>query len=417
MRKKIFLLLIFILILGSFYFFNTSKKDEDSRKKLVFWSIQLKPIWEKQLSLIINEFEKKHPEAKVVWVDIPIQEAQKRTLASILSSTPPDLVNLNPEFSNILAQRNTLETFDNQAVSQFHPNLVNKLKYQNQIYALPFYATSPVTIYNQTVFSKCFPNQTFPKTYDELFKISKELYTCSNLAPLAINLNENDTLAKILNKYNVSNLKTETNQQKTVEIFSKFNEMYKAGFLPKDTLTINHREMIEKYMSNQAIATTAGSNFINMVKQNALDTYQNSAIATQLTGLNGGYDIALMNLIIPKKAPNKELALEFALLLTNKENQIDLAKTTNVLPANKFALEDDYFKICSDDLIDKSRCESTKQLSKLSNITFGDENKKAINEYINKAIEDILLNENSDKKYIQSKVLDLSKLLKNLIKD
>ncbi len=416
MRKNFFLLVILTLILGSLFFVFSSKKEENTKQKLVFWSIQLKPIWEKRLSLIIDEFEKKHPNIEVIWVDIPIQEAQKRTLASILSSTPPDLINLNPEFSSLLAQRNVLETFNSQNVSQFHTKLVDKLKYQNEIYALPFYATSPVTIYNHEIYSKCFSNQAFPKTYDELFNISKELYACSNIAPLAINLNENDTLAKILNKYNISNLNTEQNKKKTAVLFEKFNDMYKAGLLPKDTLTINHREMVEKYMSNQAIAITAGSNFINMVKQNALDTYQNSEIAPQLTGSNGGFDVALMNLIIPKKALNKELALEFALLLTNKENQIDLAKTTNVLPANKYALIDDYFKFCSDDLIDKSRCESAKQLDYLSNVSFGDENKKAINEYINKTLEEILLNENSNKKSIETSVLNLSKLLKNLVK-
>ena len=64
MRKKFFLLLIFVLILGSFYFFNNYKKEEDTRKKLVFWSIQLKPIYEKQMNNIISEFEKKYPKYK-----------------------------------------------------------------------------------------------------------------------------------------------------------------------------------------------------------------------------------------------------------------------------------------------------------------------------------------------------------------
>ena len=43
-----------------------------------------------------------------------------------------------------------------------------------------------------------------------------------------------------------------------------FNDMYKRGYIPKDSLTINHREMIEKYMSNQALVIVAGSNFIKI---------------------------------------------------------------------------------------------------------------------------------------------------------
>jgi len=173
--------------------------------------------------------------------------------------------------------------------------------------------------------------------------------------------------------------------------------------------------MIEKYMANQSLSVTAGSNFINMVKQNAYETYKNSEISTQLTGSTGDYDVALMNLIIPKNSKNKELAFEFAILLTNKENQLNLAKTTNVLPANKFALENEYFKICKEDLIDKSRCESAKQLNNLSNVLFEEENKKTINEYINKTMEEILLNEKSNLKFIQEKIEKLSKALSSLI--
>ena len=110
MTKRIVLIVaILIIFLGAFFAF---KINSEKTKKLTFWSIQLKPIYEKQINEIIAEFENKNPDYKVVWVDIPIQEAQKRTLASILSSTPPDLINLNPEFSQILAKKNALEFFD-----------------------------------------------------------------------------------------------------------------------------------------------------------------------------------------------------------------------------------------------------------------------------------------------------------------
>ena len=156
MIKRIVLLIVVVLLLvGGICAFKKCKNIQDDRKKFTFWTIQLKPIYEKQINNLISNFEKKHPDYKVVWVDIPIQEAQKRTLASILSSTPPDLINLNPEFSQILAQRNALEHFSHDELWQFHPNLVGKLKYKGRIYGLPFYATSPVTIYNKEIYNKC----------------------------------------------------------------------------------------------------------------------------------------------------------------------------------------------------------------------------------------------------------------------
>ena len=79
------------------------------------------------------------------------------------------------------------------------------------------------------------------------------------------------------------------------------------------------------------------------------------------------------------------------------------------MPVNKIALNDDYFKNCSSDLYEKSRCISSKQLNNLVNKDFGDENKKAINEQINKTLEEILLKEKVSKNEIKEKVENLSK--------
>ena len=410
MKKIILYIFLTILILGIVFFGFLSHK-KDTKKKLSFWSIQLKPIYEKEINSIIADFEKSHPDYKVVWVDIPIQEAQKRTLASILSSTPPDLVNLNPDFSIILAQRNALYTFSDENTSQFQEGLLNKLKYNGKIYALPFYATSPVTIYNKKIYENCL-DKNFITSYDELYKISNRLKTCSNIAPFAASLNEGDTLAKILNKYDIDKLETKQEINYANKIYSMFNDMYKNNLLPKDVLTINHREVIEKYMSSQALIIVAGSNFINMIKQNASDIYAQSALSEQLTGENQKYDISLMNLIIPTKSKNIQAALDFALLLTNEKNQLQLSKLTNVLPANKYALENEYFTNCSKDLVDKSRCISAKQLKNLNDKEFPDENKKTTNELINKTLEEILLKENISDNEIKNKVKALSEALK-----
>lgn len=400
MTKRIVLIVtILIIFLGSiFAYFKIWESKQP--KKLTFWSIQLKPIYEKQINEIIAEFEAKNPNYKVVWVDIPIQEAQKRTLASILSSTPPDLINLNPEFSQILAKKNALEFFDEIEVNDFHEGLVDKLRYKGEIYALPFYATSPVTIYNKDIINSQI------KTYDDIFQNASKIYSKTGTVPFVAPLNENDTLLKILNKYNIETFSNDEKEQ-TVKLFDEFNKMYKLGYLPKDTLSINHREMIEKYMAGQVGLVVVGSNFIKMVKENAPDVYKNSAISSQLTGINDKYDVSLMNLVIPKKSKNKDLAREFAHLLTDVENQIELAKLTNVLPANIYALKNEYFKKCSADLIDSSRCIGAKQLDNLieNNVEILD--KKALNENLNKEFESILLDKNSGLKTIKTRINNL----------
>ena len=142
--KKILIGLIFILLIGCFFF---NKKEKETT--FTFWTIQLKAPVGDLIQKNIDLFQQKHPEIKIVWVDIPIAEAQKRTIASILGGNPPDLINLNPEFSSLLAQKNSLEYFNEEETKNYNQNLVNKLKYDKKIYALPFYATSAITLKNK----------------------------------------------------------------------------------------------------------------------------------------------------------------------------------------------------------------------------------------------------------------------------
>ena len=373
--KKILIGLIFILLIGCFFF-----KEKNQKTTFTFWTIQLKAPVGDLIQKNIDSFQKKHPDIKIVWIDIPITEAQKRTIASILGGNPPDLINLNPEFSSILAQKNSLEYFNQEETKEYNQNLVEKLKYNEKIYGLPFYATSAITLINKEKFKNC---SVEIKTYDDILKLKN----CKNSPIFGISLNEGDSFSKILNKYNIN--QENLSEKEISSIYSLFNQMKKENLLLSDTLTINHREAIEKYMAETASFVTAGSNFINIIKENAPNIYKKTEIAPQLVGKNGKYDVSIMNFVIPKKAKNKELAKEFAQLLLNKENQMELSKKTNVLPVNIETLNDNYFKNCGQNMEEKAKCIAIKQLNNPLIKDFGHKNKKEINEIINKNIESL----------------------------
>ncbi len=398
-------------------FFKNIFIKKEKPPVFTFWTIQLKAPAGRFIDENIETFKKLHPDIEIVWVDIPIAEAQKRTLASVLSGNPPDLINLNPDFSSLLAQKGILEYFTEEETENFHPELINKLRYNGKIFALPFYATSPVTVYNEKILDGCF-NSDYPvvASYEDVYSMSSEIKNCTNKSSIVLNLNENDTFAKILNKYDISDFENEQDFAALFHVVQMFDDMYKKGYLPKDTLTLNHREMIEKYMAKNAVFIVAGANFIKMIKENAPDVYENSEITNQLTSPDGKYDVGLMNFVIPKNAKQKQLAKEFALLLTNKENQLKFAKLTNTLPANIEVLFDDYFIECDDDIIEKSRCIGASQLNFLTQKDFGYNNKKAINDTLNKTLEEILLNNKISEKTLELKLQKLQNEIKALKK-
>ena len=399
--KKILIILGLILICGLFFaVYKTNiigRADgltsifinKNSQNEVVFWTLQMSDF-SGYINGVINEFEAKNPEIKIKWIDVPFSEGEKRTLASVLSDNPPDLINLNPDFSAILAQKGALYEIDSNSTKQFVPQIVDSLKYNGKLYSIPWYATSAVTIYNKDLFKKA--NLNAPKTYTEMGRIAKQMKTNTGAYIWLPNISENDTMLRILNKYGVNSAEN-INSAKSVEIFDFFKTLYADDLIPKESITQTHREALEKYMSENIAMFQAGANFLNMIKENAPSTYAHTDVASQLTGDIGQYDFSLMNFIIPLRAQNKEAALKFALFLTNEKNQLELARLTNIIAVNKDTLQDDFYtKYDENDLMAKARVISAKQLTKIEPAIKSEENQKEINTLINSAVQEVLLN-------------------------
>ena len=407
MKKVIISIVILTAILiGTGFIFKRPSAQKSN--ELVFWTLQL-GTFSDYMQPIIDEFEKEHPDIKILWVDIPYSEGGKRTLAAILSDNPPDLINATPDFSTLLAQKNTLQTFESKDVEQYISSIMKSLTLNEgkSFYAIPFYATTAVTMYNKDLVKKI-NIDILPSTYEQMYNYAEDSLKKTNAYITMPTINENDTFLKILNKYDLASAKN-INSQKAVELVNNYKNLYKNGLIPKESLTQTHRESLEKYMSGQIVFYNGGANFLNLVKENAPDVYEKTDIIPQITGPNGKYDFSLMNLIIPKNAKNKELALEFAKTLTNEQNQLKFAKMTTVMPVNKYALKNEYFiKTPENDLTSKARVLSAKQLTNtLTPIEFS--RQKDLAQYLNKTVAEILL----DKIDTQKGLNDLQKWWEN----
>lgn len=386
MKKVFFIILIIaLLILPMFW-----KNKTEPQNQLVFWTLQMGDFSD-YMNGVISDFEAQNPNIKIKWIDVPFSEGEKRTLAAIMSDSPPDLVNLNPDFSALLAQKGTLEEIDEDELDQFSNEIVQSLKYNDKLYAIPWYATSAVTIYNEALLKKA-GYDSAPRSYRVLSQMVQNIKDKSGAYPFMPTITENDTMLKILNKYGVNSPET-INSQEAVEVFDFYKDLYKRDLIPKETVTQTHREALEKYMSGQIVFFQAGANFLNMIKENSPETYKQTNVARQFTGRLGQYDFSLMNLVIPVRAHKKADALKFALFLTNEENQLKLGKLTNVLATNRKALEDEFYTTYDEsDLMAKARVLSARQLSKVQPALRQNKGQKEVNLLINTAVQEILLN-------------------------
>lgn len=388
--KRIIIIIVILITCGAIFLQAKKSPESVPKKEIVFWTLQMGDF-APYMNGVIEDFEKQNPGIKIKWVDVPFSEGEKRTLAAILSDNPPDLINLNPDFSAILAQKGTLAKIDKNDTKQFNKEIINSLKYNGELYAVPWYATSAITIYNQDLYKKA-GFSTPPKTYERLAKISRIIKGKTGAYAFMPTITENDTMLKILNKYGI-NSPENINSEKSVEIFDFYKKLYIQNLIPKETITQTQREALEKYMSGQIVFFQSGANFLNMIKENSPSIYKDTNVAGQIVGDLGQNDFSLMNLVIPVKSSKKQEALKFALFLTNEDNQLKLAKLTNVLATNKHALKDSFYtSYDKDDLMAKARVISAKQLNKIQPVLRQNKGQKEINLLINTAVQEILLN-------------------------
>ena len=186
-----------------------------------------------------------------------------------------------------------------------------------------------------------------------------------------------------------------------------FKTLYKKGLIPQETITMTHREALEQYMAGKIIFYQGGANFLNMIKENAPKVYAQTDVAEQIKGTVGQNDFSVMNFVIPFKAKYKNEALDFCLFLTNEENQLQLAKMTNVISTNSNALEDEFYNDYSD-MISKARSISAKQINKIYPQLKQRKNQKEINLLVNTAVQSVLMNKASTETILNSLAKNLN---------
>ncbi|MGN1153476.1 MAG: ABC transporter substrate-binding protein, partial [Candidatus Gastranaerophilaceae bacterium] len=265
-----------------------------------------------------------------------------------------------------------------------------------------------VTIYNKKLYEKA-KLTGMPATYDDLAQIAHKVKTNTGKYVYLPTITENDTMLKILNKYGVTS--KNINSKESVKVFESYKYLYQNGLIPAESITQTHREALEKYMSENVIFFQGGANFLTMIQDNAPDVFKVTDVAPQIKGSLGQNDFSLMNFVIPLKAKYKNEALEFGLYLTNKENQLELAKKTNVISTNKEALSDSFYN-SNDTLTAKARSISAKQIKCIQPVMVQTTNQKDINTLINTVVQSVLLNKDTTQNILNKAAKDLEELVK-----
>lgn len=380
-----------------------SHSQKPDQITLEFWTLQL-DTFKSTLEPMFLEYEREHPNVRIKWVDVPFSEGPKRTLTAMMSGHTPDVVNLNPDFSAILANRHALLDM-NTAVSKtvrasylpvaWDAATLIKPGQPPLTFGLPWYVTSSVTIYNKALLKKAGYEKP-PANFEELPAFAEQIHRNTKAYGLMPVIAESGNFLKELKKIGVPLYSAQGKAifatAPAMDHLANFVDMYKKGWVPAEAITESHQAAVGRFQAGTLASLSIGPNFLKIVKENAPKIYRETGVAPQFPESASYKDFSLMVLVVPVKSEHPKEAADFAAFMTNANNQLALSRVAPVLPSVMAALKDPYFQHTSGaDLMAEGRAISANQLLKATTAYQIQPNQNAINDIINHYVQLALL--------------------------
>ncbi|MCX5933564.1 MAG: sugar ABC transporter substrate-binding protein, partial [Pseudanabaena sp. LacPavin_0818_WC45_MAG_42_6] len=351
---------------------QTTQPTASGKSKIVFWTMQLKPQFDKYMTDLIAGFTKENPTAEVEWVDIPWGEMETKILSSVAAKTAPDVVNLNPQFASKLAEKKALvdmgKAISDADKASYFPNIWKANQLDNVTFGLPWYVATDITIYNRSLFEKAGLDPAKPpKTFEELTKVSEQIKAKTGKYAFMLTMDGGQVLEAMVQmgmKLLDANGKAAFNDAAGKAAFDYWVNLFEKQLIPREILTEGHRKAVELYQAGELAILLTGPQFLQTVAQNAPETAKVTDIGSQITGSTGKKSAAVMNVAVPTTSTNQAMAVKFALYLTNAENQLAFTKVENLLPSTVKSSSDRYFMEAAKDasILDRARLISASQL-------------------------------------------------------
>lgn len=345
------------------------------RITLTFWTLQLR-TYAPYVRGLIAAYEATHPTVHIHWVDVPFSEGEKRALTAMLSPVVPDVINLNPAFAALLAQKGALLDLEQWVSPQQQQAYLpvawqaSRLGQEGPVFGIPWYLSSKVQFYNKALLQQAGfsqPPQTFvqlvalaqalgkqppPRAYALMPPLAEAGYFFKELAGLGIPL------------YTRQGRAVFANHPAAAQRLQHWVQLYQTRGIPADSLTEGHQAAVDRYQAGQLALLPAGGSLVTNLATNAPQTYAATGVAPQFSDDPTLVDFSTMVLLIPKRSAHPKQAVEFALFVTNATNQLAFAQLAPVLPSTVASLQNPLFAAVRPEqpLLDQARVLSARQL-------------------------------------------------------
>lgn len=327
---------------------------KDGRKRITFLTMQLRPTFDDYFNSQIAAYEEAHPDVKIEWLDFPYQNYANKLLTSFMSGNPPDVINLPSDSMQDYDEPGYLLALQDQVsqevLDSYVPTLLDSAKVDEDLYGLPWYASSGVTMINRQIFEEAGldPEQP-PELYDNLAELARVIKEKAGKFAIFPPYTEAGTIRMWMTEagipiLNEDKTKAAFNTPRGLRIFKFWTDLYKNGLVPSEALTATHRRPIELYKTGQLAMLASGPQFLRQVKSDAPEIYENTVVGPLMRWEEDyAYNVALHTMAVASATKHPEEAVDFAIFMTDATRQLEFCKLTSVLPSVTSALNDPYF--------------------------------------------------------------------------
>jgi putative chitobiose transport system substrate-binding protein len=322
---------------------------------LEFWTISLQPFFTDYVNGMINDYQRANPGVQVKWVDVQMQAIEQKLLAAIAGGVPPDVVNLNVEFTVRIAEKGALLDLDSAVPAAERAKYFEGLwaggRFRGRSYGIPWYIAPPVLFFNSDLFKKAgLDALTPPDSEDEMIEAARRIKDRTKdygFMPLIDG-------TRLMHRFRENGLpmlsedgkRAVFNSPAHVAYLEKYVDLFKKDYFPDDTLRRGFTGAVERYSAGQLGMLLVGPQFLLRIKESNPEIYAKTFVAPYPMGKGKVIHAGLMALTVPRASRHQQEAVKFALYVTNDENQLEFAKLpgTVIFPSTKKAAADPFFK-------------------------------------------------------------------------
>lgn len=323
------------------------------RTTLEFWTISLQPFFTDHMNRLIAGYEQANPGVDIRWVDVQFQAVEQKVLAAIAGRVPPDVVNLNVEFTVRIAEKGALLDMDGAVPAagraKYFDGLWTSSRFNGRSYGIPWYIAPPVLVYNTELFQKAGLDPAKPPATEEQMvsaaRTIKQRTQAYGFMPLVDG-------TRLMHRFRENGLpmlsadgkRAVFNSPAHVAYLQRLVDMFKQDYFPEDTLRRGFTGAVERYSAGQLGMLLVGPQFLLRIKESNPEVYAKTAVAPYPMGRGRVIHAGLMTLTVPKTSKHQDEAVKFALYVTNDANQLEFSKQSVVFPSTKQAAANPYFR-------------------------------------------------------------------------